>query len=76
MLGLLPILALLVAPASLRVAAIALISLASLALLGALGGRLGGAPMGKAALRVVVGGGAAMATTAVIGHILGVAGVG
>ncbi len=75
-LGLLPILALLLAPAPLRVAAIALLSLASLAVLGALGGRLGGAPMGRAALRVVVGGGAAMATTALIGHLLGVAGIG
>ena len=71
-----PIVALLLAPPPLRIAAIATVSLASLAGLGALGGYAGGAPMFKAALRVAVGGGVAMATTALIGHLLGVAGVG
>ena len=75
-LAVLPVLALLVAPASLRIAAIAAVSLASLGVLGALGGRLGGAPMGRAAFRVLLGGGAAMATTALIGRLLGVAGIG
>jgi VIT1/CCC1 family predicted Fe2+/Mn2+ transporter len=74
-LALLPVLALLLAPASLRIEAMALVSLASLAFLGALGGYLGGAPMSRACLRVVVGGGAAMAITALIGHLLGVAGI-
>ncbi len=71
-----PVLALLVAPAPMRIAAIALVSLVSLGVLGALGGRLGGASMGRASLRVLLGGGAAMATTALIGHLLGVAGIG
>jgi VIT1/CCC1 family predicted Fe2+/Mn2+ transporter len=71
-----PIVTLLVAPAPLRIAAIASVSLASLAGLGALGGYAGGAPMLKGALRVALGGGVAMATTALIGHLLGVAGVG
>jgi VIT1/CCC1 family predicted Fe2+/Mn2+ transporter len=71
----LPIAALLLVPAPARVAAIAVVSLGSLALLGALGGWLGGAPMGRASLRVVIGGGAAMATTALIGRLLGVAGI-
>lgn len=75
-LALLPVVALLVAPASLRIAAIAIISLVSLGVLGALGGRLGGAPPGRAALRVLLGGGAAMAATALIGRLLGVAGIG
>jgi VIT1/CCC1 family predicted Fe2+/Mn2+ transporter len=75
-LALLPILALLVAPASVRIAAIALVSLASLGLLGALGGWLGGAPLGRASLRVLLGGAAAMAATALIGHVLGAAGIG
>jgi VIT1/CCC1 family predicted Fe2+/Mn2+ transporter len=75
-LGLLPLFALLVAPASMRIVVIALVSLVSLGVLGALGGRLGGAPMGRAALRVLLGGGAAMATTAIIGRLLGVAGIG
>jgi len=68
----LPILALLIAPPNLRMPAIAGLSLASLGLLGALGARLGGASMGRAALRVCVGGGLAMAVTAAIGKILGV----
>ena len=75
-LALLPVLALVVAPASFRIVAIAVVSLVSLGLLGALGGRLGGAPVGRASLRVLLGGGAAMATTALIGKLLGVAGIG
>jgi len=68
----LPIVALLVAPASLRIPAIAGLSLLGLGLLGAVGARLGGAPMARAALRVCLGGGLAMAVTAGIGKILGV----
>jgi VIT1/CCC1 family predicted Fe2+/Mn2+ transporter len=68
----LPIAALLIAPASLRLPAIAALSLASLAALGAFGGHLGGAPIGRAAVRVTLGGALAMAVTALIGRILGV----
>ena len=67
-----PIAALLVAPAALRIPVIAALSLISLAALGAFGGHLGGAPLGRAALRVTLGGALAMAVTAVIGRILGV----
>jgi len=67
-----PITALLVAPASQRIPAISMLSLVSLAALGAFGGHLGGAPRGRAALRVTIGGGFAMAVTAVIGRLLGV----
>jgi VIT1/CCC1 family predicted Fe2+/Mn2+ transporter len=67
-----PIVALLVAPTALRIPMIATFSLVSLAALGAFGGRLGGAPIGRAALRVTLGGGLAMAVTALIGRILGV----
>jgi vacuolar iron transporter family protein len=67
-----PIAALLVAPPRLRVPAISGVSLFSLAMLGAFGGYLGGAPVRRAALRVTIGGGLAMAVTAVIGRILGV----
>ena len=67
-----PIIAQLIAPAALRIAMIAAFSLVSLAALGALGGHLGGAPLGRAALRVTIGGTLAMTVTAVIGHILGV----
>jgi VIT1/CCC1 family predicted Fe2+/Mn2+ transporter len=72
----LPILALVLAPASLRVAAIAAVSLVSLGLLGALGGKLGGAPMRPASMRVLLGGGAAMGITALIGRLLGLVGIG
>src|SRR4030095_15394885 len=66
-----PIAALLVAPAWLRIPAMVALSLLSLAALGALGGHLGGAPVGRAALRVTIGGGFAMAVTAAIGRLLG-----
>ena len=72
MFALVPIAALLVASPSWRIPAIAGLSLVSLAALGAMGGRLGGAPIGRAALRVTVGGGLAMAVTAAIGRLLGV----
>ena len=67
-----PIAALLVASAALRIPLIAAFSLLSLAALGAFGGHLGGAPIGRAALRVTLGGALAMTVTAVIGRILGV----
>jgi vacuolar iron transporter family protein len=69
--GFVPIVALVLAPEALRIAAIALVSLASLAALGAFGGYLGGAAMGRAALRVTLGGGVAMALTAAIGRAIG-----
>jgi VIT1/CCC1 family predicted Fe2+/Mn2+ transporter len=67
----LPIVALLIAPQPWRVAAVVVASLASLLSLGALGGHLGGAPLGRAALRVTLGGALAMAVTAVIGRLVG-----
>ena len=67
-----PIVGLLVAPSALRIPTIAVLSLGSLAALGAFGGHLGGAPRGRAALRVTLGGALAMAVTAAIGRILGV----
>ena len=67
-----PIAALLIAPLSRGIPAIAVLSLVSLAVLGAFGGHLGGAPVGRAALRVTIGGALAMAVTAVIGRLLGV----
>jgi VIT1/CCC1 family predicted Fe2+/Mn2+ transporter len=67
-----PIAALLIAPAVLRIPVIAAISLVSLAALGAFGGYLGGAPLGRAALRVTLGGALAMAVTAGIGRVLGI----
>jgi len=73
--ALLPILGLFAAPASLRLVAIAVVTLVSLGALGLLGGRLGGASVGRAALRVTFGGALAMAITAGIGRLLGIAGL-
>jgi VIT1/CCC1 family predicted Fe2+/Mn2+ transporter len=70
--ALVPIVAVLIAPAALRIPVVAVISLVCLAALGAFGGYLGGAPLGRASLRVTLGGALAMAVTAVIGKILGV----
>jgi len=67
-----PIGALVIAPAALRIPVIAALSLVSLAGLGTLGGHLGGAPLVRAALRVTIGGALAMAVTAAIGRLLGV----
>ena len=68
--ALIPIGALLGAPDGIRVQAITVVSLLSLAALGALGGHLGGAPRGRAALRVTLGGGLAMIVTAIAGRLL------
>jgi VIT1/CCC1 family predicted Fe2+/Mn2+ transporter len=50
----------------------AVVSLAALSVLGALAARMGGASAVRGALRVVAGGGLAMAVTAGIGRLLGV----
>ncbi len=70
--ALVPVAALLIAPANLRIPLIAAVSLMSLAALGAFGGHLGGAPLLRASLRVTLGGAAAMAVTAAIGRLLGI----
>lgn len=51
--------------------AITVVTLILLALLGALAGRLGGAPMGRGAMRVLFWGAMAMGATAFIGHWFG-----
>ena len=53
--------------------AIAVVTLASLAGLGALGAHLGGASVSRAVGRVTLGGMLALAVTAGIGHLLGLA---
>lgn len=67
-----PIAALFIAPVTLRIPVIATLSLTSLGTLGAFGAHLGGAPLGRAVLRVTLGGTLAMAVTALIGRILGI----
>jgi VIT1/CCC1 family predicted Fe2+/Mn2+ transporter len=60
-----------VAPASARIAVIAVVTLVLLAVLGVVGARLGGAEPRRAALRITIGGGLAMAITAGIGALVG-----
>jgi VIT1/CCC1 family predicted Fe2+/Mn2+ transporter len=71
--ALVPILALLASPHDLALYVIPSASLVALAASGAFGAYLGDAPMARAAARVTIGGGIAMALTFAIGHVLGVA---
>jgi vacuolar iron transporter family protein len=66
-----PLVAVGLAPRSLRVAITAGVALVALAVLGVLGAKAGGAPWQRPAARVVLGGGIAMTLTALIGHIVG-----
>jgi VIT1/CCC1 family predicted Fe2+/Mn2+ transporter len=66
-----PLLAVGLAPRDLRVAITAGVALIGLAALGVLGAWAGGAPWRRAAARVILGGGLAMALTAGIGHLVG-----
>ena len=66
-----PLVAIGVAPRGARVAITAGVALICLAGLGVLGAWAGGAPWRRAAVRVLLGGGIAMALTAVIGHLVG-----
>jgi vacuolar iron transporter family protein len=74
-LAVVPISAFAAAPQRIRVTAVTLVSLAGFAALGAIGAALGGAPRLRAALRVLAGGGFAMAVSALVGKLLGVAGL-
>jgi VIT1/CCC1 family predicted Fe2+/Mn2+ transporter len=67
----LPLLAVALAPASARLAAVVMVTLLALGLLGDLGARLGGAPRRPATARVIVWGAVAMAITAGIGALVG-----
>jgi VIT1/CCC1 family predicted Fe2+/Mn2+ transporter len=71
--SLVPLLAHLASPPLARVWMVAGVSLAALGALGALGAHLGGAPRLRAAMRVTLGGGLAMAVTAGVGRLMGVA---
>jgi VIT1/CCC1 family predicted Fe2+/Mn2+ transporter len=73
--SLLPILALLLAPAGHRLPVIAVAGLASLAALGLVGGHLAANHKGRSALRVLLGGGLAMGVSLLVGRLLGAAGL-
>ncbi|MFE1644650.1 VIT family protein [Microbacterium sp. P01] len=72
--GLLPFLTILL-PADIRVAATFGVVLVALAVTGALGARIGGSPVGRGTLRVVVGGAIALAATFAIGALLSTSGI-
>jgi VIT1/CCC1 family predicted Fe2+/Mn2+ transporter len=67
----LPLLSVLVAPASARPVAAVVVTLLALTALGYAGAALGGAPRGPATVRVVVWGAIAMGITAAIGALVG-----
>ena len=67
----LPLVAAITLPSSARIPVVAAVALALLAATGALAARLGGAQVGRAALRVLAGGGAAMLVTWLIGGLVG-----
>ena len=67
----LPIVAFLMVPTGARNAAVVISALLALVVLGIAGARAGGAPILRAAVRVCIGGGLAMAVTAVVGRIVG-----
>jgi vacuolar iron transporter family protein len=69
----LPLLAVAGTPAGSRVGVTVVVTLVALASLGGLGARLGGAPRGRATVRVIVWGAIAMAITAGIGALVGAA---
>lgn len=69
--ALVPIIASLVAPANANAWFIVIASMVMLAVSGATGAVIGGGHKVRAAARVFVGGGAAMAITALVGHLAG-----
>ncbi len=70
-----PLLAILLASGGARDPIVVAASLVSLAVLGWVGARIGGGSPAKASVRVVVGGGLAMAVTIGIGRLLGASGL-
>ena len=68
-----PLLAVILATSGTRIPALVTVSLVALAALGVAGAKLGGAPPGRAAVRVLIGSGLAMAITAAIGALVGTA---
>jgi vacuolar iron transporter family protein len=69
--ALLPVLVAIITSNSFRPAAIIIATLLALLALGASGARLGGAPLGRAAARVLVGGALALAVSELLGRAIG-----
>jgi VIT1/CCC1 family predicted Fe2+/Mn2+ transporter len=73
--GVLPLLAILLLPASSRIPVTFAAVLVALGLTGATSARIGGSPVLRATIRVIIGGAIALAATYVIGHLLGASGL-
>lgn len=73
--AILPLLAILLPPADLRVPVTFVAVLVALALTGAIGARIGGGSITRATVRVVVGGALALAATFLIGSLLNTSGI-
>ena len=71
--ALLPLIAILAPPTSVRIPVTVVAVLLALMVTGAVSAGMGGAPRGRAVARNVVGGGLALAITYAIGHVVGVA---
>ncbi|MCZ9293945.1 VIT1/CCC1 transporter family protein [Corynebacterium meitnerae] len=69
--ALLPLVAVLLAPEMARVVVTVVVTLIALAITGAISAKLGGAKPAKAVVRLVVGGGLALAVTYLVGTLLG-----
>lgn len=73
--GVLPLLVILLLPASVRIPVTFVTVLVALAVTGAAGARIGESPVLRATIRVVIGGALALAATYIIGHLLGASGI-
>ncbi len=73
--GILPLLAILLIHETVRIPITFAAVLVALAITGAVGARIGGSPVLRATIRVVIGGALALAATYLIGHLLGASGV-
>jgi VIT1/CCC1 family predicted Fe2+/Mn2+ transporter len=73
--GILPLLAILLIETTVRIPITFAAVLIALALTGAVGAKIGGSPVPRATIRVVIGGAVALAATYLIGHLLGASGV-
>jgi len=69
--AILPIVVVALAPASSRVVLTMVVTIVGLVVLGSIGARLGGAPPGRAAIRVFLGGSLALAISLGIGRVTG-----
>jgi len=71
--ALLPVLVVVLLPIGWRVVSTVIVTLLGLGALGAAGARLGGAPVTRAAMRVLIGGAVALAVSTFVGRLVGAA---